>query len=260
MKNVPPRDQPELNRYETFIYDTILQHGKIWVNELQRIVCNTKNQEAMGHPTFLKYLKSLEDKSLVSYLKLHNKKFYSPFYADMNMKYEKIERFAELEYEEIMEIIHANITGIEFLSENPKKQVKIIYYCLLQIFGYQILTKVLRGIKHPEGEENNAINDFVLKLQEMEDFVYMRTSIFLAKPLLFQFDRIIDVSYLNLLKLALWKWTKIEKSSKNGDPHAINIKRLYQEELDENSTELIKRLRKEIKSFSETHKYNKTKF
>lgn len=257
MKNVPLRDSQELNRYEKIIYDTILEHGKIWVRELQRIVCNPKNREAMGHPTFLKYLKSLEDKSLVSYLKLHNRKFYSPFDADINMKYEKIEHFAGLEYEGIMEIIHASLRGIEFLSKNPKKQVQIIYYCLLQIYGYQILTKVLRGIEHPEGEENNAINDFVLKLQEMEDLVYMRTSIFLAKPLLFQFDKIIDISYLNLLKLALWKWTRIEKSSKSGDEHAINIKRLYQEELNEDSTELIKHLRKEIKSLFETHTYLK---
>ena len=253
MKNVPHEKPVELNRYEEFIYDTISQHDGIWVRKLQKIVCDPKNQNAMGHPTFLKYLKSLEEKNLVTYLKLQNKKIYLPYMSGISMPYEKIERFFGYEYEEVSNIISSNLQGIEFLSRNPRKQLKVIYNCLLQIFGYQLLIKILRGVGHPEGDENDATNEFVSKLQDLEDSVYMRTSPIMAEPLLGQFGRIIDGSHLNLLKLGLWKWTEIEKSSKNGDEQAINIKRIYQEEFNENSMELIKRLRKKIKSLSETH-------
>ncbi|MGI0021933.1 MAG: hypothetical protein ACRD9Q_03630 [Nitrososphaeraceae archaeon] len=257
MKTVPPKDPIELNRYEEFIYNTILEHDRIWVRELQKIVCDPKNQKAMGHPTFLKYLKSLEEKSLVSYVKLQNKKFYSQYEAGLSMHYEQIERFSEYEFKEIYDIISANLQGVEFLIRNPKKQFEVIYNSLLQLFGYQILIRILRGVDHPEGEENNAINEFVRKLQDLEDSVYMRTSPFMAEPILLQFGKIIDSSYLNLLKLGLWKWTEIEKSSKHGDEQAITIKRIYRDEFNENSTELIKRLRKKIRHSKMVKRNNK---
>jgi len=208
----------------------------------------------MGRPTFLKYLKRLENNGNIYYLKLKNKKFYSPYDPKYDMRYEDIERFSEEEFHEISDIISSNLLGIEFLIRTPKKYVSILYNGLLQIFGYQMLIKILRGIQHPEGEENNAINEFVQKLQDLEDSVYMRTSPFVAEPLLSSFGKIIDYSYFRLLKVGLWKWTKIEKAAKQGDEQAIVIKRLYQDEFNENSSELIKRLRKKIKIFSEIHK------
>ena len=240
----------ELNRYEKYIYDTILQHDGIGVRELQKIVCESKNSKSMGHPTFLKHLKRLEEKNLIHYLKLKNKKIYYLEESWMKMRYEKLENYFEREFEEISNIISINLLGIEFLIRDPKKQFAVIYNSLLQIFGYQLLIKILRGVGHPEGDENNAINEFVHKLQELEDSVYMRTSFFMANPLLLEYDRIIDNSYLKLLKLGLWKWTEIEKSSKIGDEQAMTIKKLYREEFNESSTELIKHLQKKIKRLS----------
>jgi hypothetical protein len=248
LKNVPQKDPMKLNRYEKYIYNIITQNDGIGVRELQRIVCESKNPESMGHPTFLKYLKRLEEEKLIHHQKLKNKKIYYAEESWMGMNYETVEEYFEYEFEEISNIIAINLLGIEFLIRDPKKQFDVIHNSLLQLFGYQNSIKILRGVRHPEGDENNAKNEFVRKLQDLEDSVYLRTSIFMSEPLLSQYDKIIDTSYLKLLKLGLWKWTEIEKSSKRGDEQSMTIKRIYQEQFNENSTELIKRLKNKIKS------------
>lgn len=227
MKNVPPIESiwNDLNKYEQKIYNEINYQGPISVRGLLDLLCNPNEKESMGKPTLLKYLKALEQNCFINYIELKNQHLYE-INSNNSIPYKEIKSLSEKEFERIEYLIIRSLSGIELLNDTPEKQFAILNNCLKQIFGYQILIKITKGIQN-DYEQNNAINKFWEKLEELEDQVYSRITIFMEGHILDEYRKMVDESDKDLIKLLKWKWELIQQRIRTGDEEAISHQKIH---------------------------------